>query len=100
MRAVPAILTLASLAFVALGNGRFAPRDVELGPSGEDGLVAVTSGLDEGERVVISGQFLLDAESRMQEAIQKMLAEKQNAGAPAVSDPDTRHPAPDAHVHD
>lgn len=61
-------------AFVALGGGRFAPRDVVLGESGEDGLVAVTSGLGEGERVVISGQFLLDAESRTQEAIQKYLA--------------------------
>ena len=61
-------------AFVALGGGRFAPRDVVLGESGEDGLVAVTSGLAEGERVVTSGQFLLDAESRTQEAIQKYLA--------------------------
>jgi Cu(I)/Ag(I) efflux system membrane fusion protein len=61
-------------AFVALGSGRFAPRDVVIGESGEDGLVVVTSGLDEGERVVTSGQFLLDAESRTQEAIQKYLA--------------------------
>jgi multidrug efflux pump subunit AcrA (membrane-fusion protein) len=64
-------------AFVALGTGRFAPRDVGLGESGEDGLVAVTSGLAEGERVVISGQFLLDAESRTQEAIQKYLGVEQ-----------------------
>lgn len=69
-------------AFVALGNGRFAPRDVVLGESGDDGLVAVTSGLAEGERVVTSGQFLLDAESRTREAIQKYLdVEPPNGGA-------------------
>ncbi len=62
------------IAFVALGNGRFEPRDVAMGESGEGGLVAVTEGLQEGERVVTSGQFLLDAESRTQEAIRKYLA--------------------------
>ncbi len=61
--------------FVALGDGRFAPREVEVGAAGDDGLVEVRRGVTDGEQVVTSGQFLLDAESRIQEAIQKHLTE-------------------------
>jgi hypothetical protein len=62
------------VAFVALGAGRFEARDLELGPEGDQGLVAVHAGLAEGEDVVVSGQFLLDAESRIREAIRRHLA--------------------------
>lgn len=55
------------------GGGRFAPRDVELGPEG-DGGVQVLSGLEESESLVTSAQFLIDSESNLREAIQKMLA--------------------------
>jgi len=58
--------------FVALPGGRFDPRAVVLGPEAEQGLVEVISGLQAGERVVGSGQFLLDSESQLREAIQKM----------------------------
>ena len=64
------------VAFVALDGGHFEPRKVELGASGNEGLVQVLSGLAPGEQVVVSGQFLLDAESRMKEAIQRFLQEK------------------------
>jgi hypothetical protein len=43
--------------------------------------VQVLEGLAPGDRVVTSGQFLLDAESRMREAIQKHLNERLLAGA-------------------
>ena len=59
--------------FVRTEPGRFAPRKISTGLTLDQGRVQVTSGLAEGERVVISGQFLLDSESRMKEAIQKML---------------------------
>ena len=59
--------------FVALENGKFEPRIVTLGPRGENDQYEVLSGLKEGERVVTSGQFLLDSESQLREAIQKML---------------------------
>jgi multidrug efflux pump subunit AcrA (membrane-fusion protein) len=65
------------LAFVALGRGRFAPRALELGVLGDDDRQEVLSGLKEGERVVVSGQFLLDSESRLREAIGKIDASKQ-----------------------
>ena len=61
------------IVFVALGKGKFQPREVELGLEGNHYEVQVLSGLSEGERVVISGQFMLDSESRLKEAIQKML---------------------------
>src|SRR5207249_4389027 len=59
--------------FVALDGGRFEPRTVVLGPRSENNFYQVLSGLNQGERVVISGQFMLDSESQLREAIQKML---------------------------
>jgi len=49
--------------FVATG-GRFEPRVVTLGLQLAD-RVEVRSGLEEGERIVASGVFLLDSESRL-----------------------------------
>jgi Cu(I)/Ag(I) efflux system membrane fusion protein len=50
--------------FVDRGNGHFEPRQVETGARiGDD--VEVTKGLTAGERIVISGTFLVDSESRM-----------------------------------
>lgn len=71
------------IVFVALGKGRFMPREVTLGVEGNDYQVQVLEGLDADEQIVVSGQFLLDSESRLQEAIQKMLAvsrEEDSAG--------------------
>jgi RND family efflux transporter MFP subunit len=59
--------------FVALDGGKFDPRTVTLGPRAADDMYQVLSGLSEGERVVTSGQFMLDSESQLREAIQKML---------------------------
>ena len=39
-------------------------------------LYQVLSGLSEGERIVTSGQFMLDSESQLREAIQKMMRPK------------------------
>jgi RND family efflux transporter MFP subunit len=58
--------------FVALPGGKFDPRTVALGPEAERDMVEVISGLQAGERVVTSGQFMLDSESQLREAIQKM----------------------------
>jgi len=58
--------------FVSRGQGLFDPRKIELGVQG-DGYYQVISGLEEGEQVVTSGQFLIDSESRLKEAIKKML---------------------------
>ena len=66
-----------NLVFIALGDGKFAPREVVLGAQGQDNQYQVLSGLKGDEQIVTSAQFLLDSESRLQEAIQKMLASRQ-----------------------
>lgn len=50
--------------FVVRDGGFFEPHKVTLGPV-IDGNVAILSGLKPGERVVTSGNFLIDSESRM-----------------------------------
>ncbi len=70
---------------VALGNGRFEPRDVTLGHEAE-GFAEVLGGLEEGTEVVTSAQFLLDSESTLREAIQKMIADR-TAGTSSAADP-------------
>ena len=63
--------------FVALDGGKFEARTVTLGPQGENDSYQVLNGLKEGERIVTSGQFMLDSESQLREAIQKMRGTKE-----------------------
>ncbi len=65
-----------NIVFIALGNGRFEPREIVLGAEGENEEFQVLAGLKGGEQIVTSAQFLLDSESRIQEAIQKMLKQR------------------------
>jgi Cu(I)/Ag(I) efflux system membrane fusion protein len=53
---------------VELGEGIFEPREVKLGSRG-DGYVQVLDGLGEGEKVVVDGNFLIDAESNLKAAL-------------------------------
>ena len=50
------------------GEGRFEPRDVKLGRRG-GGYVEISEGVAEGEAVVISANFLIDAESNLKAAL-------------------------------
>jgi Cu(I)/Ag(I) efflux system membrane fusion protein/cobalt-zinc-cadmium efflux system membrane fusion protein len=59
--------------FVVLGEGKFEPRRVKIGLQDESGDVEITQGLLDGDQVVTSAQFMLDSESKLREAIQKML---------------------------
>ena len=65
--------------FVALGDGHFEPRDVETGISAGD-LTQVLKGVEPGEMVVTSAQFLIDSESRLNEATAKMLEARSGTG--------------------
>lgn len=53
---------------VARGGGRFEPREVKVGQRG-DGYVEVRDGLADGELVVTSANFLIDAESNLKAAL-------------------------------
>jgi Cu(I)/Ag(I) efflux system membrane fusion protein len=50
------------------GEGRFEPRTVKLGAPA-DGYVEVIEGVREGEPVVVSANFLIDAESNLKAAL-------------------------------
>ncbi|MBU8900591.1 efflux RND transporter periplasmic adaptor subunit [Corallococcus sp. H22C18031201] len=72
--------------FVALGDGRFQPREVRLGES--DGTnVEVTSGLKAGDSVVTGANFLIDSESRLRASLTALTA---SSAPPAATPP----PAP------
>ena len=54
--------------FVDKGDGRLEPRDVKLGQRG-NGYVEIREGVAEGEPVVVSANFLIDAESNLKAAL-------------------------------
>lgn len=59
------------VALVALGEGRFEPREVRVGMRG-DGYFEVLEGLSDGEAVVTQANFLIDAESNLKAALSGM----------------------------
>jgi Cu(I)/Ag(I) efflux system membrane fusion protein/cobalt-zinc-cadmium efflux system membrane fusion protein len=79
-----------NLVVVAEKDGRFTPRDVELGSEG-GGRVEILSGLEAGERIVTSAQFLIDSESNLREAVQKLLASRQPRPEPATTPTPHQH---------
>lgn len=56
------------IVFLDKGEGKFEPVDVALGIRGED-VTEVTNGIAAGDRVVVSANFLLDAESNLNAAL-------------------------------
>ena len=101
------------IALVEVADGRFAPRALVVGR--RDGeRVEVLEGLREGERVVVEGNFRIDAESNLRAALQGMAATAGAAHAghdmdshapptPAGADPHAGHampatPAADPHA--
>ena len=59
------------IVFVKKGAGKYEPREVKLGHEAE-GLYEVISGVNEGEEVATSANFLIDSESKLKSAIQGM----------------------------
>lgn len=66
---------------VALGEGRFAPREVVTGRE-FDGEVEIRAGLSAGERVVTSGVFMLDSESQVRQGLRRLEGEPGSGAAP------------------
>jgi len=57
--------------FVQRAPGKFEPRDVSIGVSSQ-GWTQIRKGVNPGEQVVVSAQFLIDSESKLREAAAKM----------------------------
>lgn len=95
-------------AIVALPNGYFEPREIEVGQPVDD-FFPLVSGLAEGDPVVTSAQFLIDSETNLQAAMQAMAISmpgmdmsggghaKPAAPKPAAPSPDRK--APDHSQH-
>jgi Cu(I)/Ag(I) efflux system membrane fusion protein/cobalt-zinc-cadmium efflux system membrane fusion protein len=85
---------LRKVVFIALGKGKFQPREIKLGIEGNHNEYQVLEGLKEGENIVVSAQFMLDSESRLREAIQKMLEVQasQESAAPGNAQDGTKNP--------
>jgi len=81
-----------NVVFVVRDNNRFSPRDVTLGLR-MDGTFQVLSGLAPEEVIVTSGQFLIDSESNLREAIQKMM-EAKRANIKKEEKPEEEAPEP------
>jgi Cu(I)/Ag(I) efflux system membrane fusion protein/cobalt-zinc-cadmium efflux system membrane fusion protein len=71
------------IAFVDHGEGYLEPREVEIGPRVDDHSV-VLKGLEKGERVVSSANFLVDSEAQLQAAIGSFAPPPAGAGPAAA----------------
>ncbi|MBL9188389.1 MAG: efflux RND transporter periplasmic adaptor subunit [Opitutaceae bacterium] len=81
--------------FIARDGGSFEPREIKLGARSQDGRYEVIEGLADGERVVTSGQFMLDSESQLREAIQKMLKAGDTSTAGTMKQAAAEMPVPE-----
>lgn len=78
---------------LAQGGGRFVQRVVDAEDLGEDEMV-IHSGLQEGDQVVVSAQFLLDSEANLQAGLSRL------SGGQASGHADHGGPAPLATMHE
>lgn len=70
---------------VALGDGRFASRNVVAGTESGD-RIAIREGLQEGDRVVVAAQFLLDSEANLGAGLDRL--DDGSSAPPAAAQPD------------
>lgn len=70
------------------GQGRFTPTEVRVG-SDADGKTVVLEGLSEGQKVVASGQFLIDSEASLKGVLARLTASSDSN--------DEMHPQPESH---
>jgi Cu(I)/Ag(I) efflux system membrane fusion protein len=77
-----------TIAIVAAEQGRFIPAVVQTGED-VDGETVILEGLKEGQRVVSSGQFLIDSEANLKGVLARLGARSTDAG-PADTEPGSR----------
>jgi Cu(I)/Ag(I) efflux system membrane fusion protein len=84
---------LRKIVYVETADGVFEPRAVELAGHFGD-RVLVVNGVSEGDKIVVSGNFLLDSESRMRSEDQT------GSGSPPDTNLAGRNTNQAAHTHD
>ena len=81
-----------AVVIVARGGGVFEPREVVLGTE-SGGMVEVAAGLEAGETVVVSSQFLIDSDANLRTAISHRLTGADGVEARAGESPPDSTPA-------
>ena len=74
-----------NVVFMDMGKGELMPMDVQVGRTAGE-FTEIVSGLEAGNRVVTSAQFLLDSESNLGEVMKSMLAQPGGSAAGGMSD--------------
>jgi Cu(I)/Ag(I) efflux system membrane fusion protein len=77
---------------VALGGGRFTSRNVVAGAEGGD-RITIREGLQEGDRVVVAAQFLLDSEANLGAGLDRL---DDSPAAPGPAPAPAAQPDPNA----
>jgi membrane fusion protein, copper/silver efflux system len=77
---------LRNIVLIAMDGGRFQPVEVKLGQEA-DGKIAVLDGLSEGQRIITSGQFLIDSEASLKGVLTRLNGAENKAtpATPAVT---------------
>lgn len=81
--------------YLVVGEGVFEPREVATGWQTAD-RIEITKGLQPGEKIVVSGTFLIDSESRMKLAAARLMEEKAEQPALPKAPAPAAAPAPQA----
>ncbi len=84
------------IVFITSEIGKYQAREIVTGLVGDGHQTEVLSGLSQDDMVVTSGQFLLDSEAQLQEAVQKLLGARLQVKSPAKAQvesmlPDAKH---------
>lgn len=77
------IRTATSNRVIVVDGDDYQPTEVSIGDQ-SDGLVEITGGLEEGQEIVSSGQFLIDSESSIQAELQRMHLPAKPGAAPSA----------------
>jgi RND family efflux transporter MFP subunit len=83
------------MVFLDRGNGNFEPRAVKIGVQSGD-RIEILSGLSAGERIVTSGNFLIDSESQLKSAAAGGMAGMPGMAPDAVTAPKSKPAEPGA----
>jgi Cu(I)/Ag(I) efflux system membrane fusion protein len=87
MTVVPSEAVIATgkrtVVFVAEGEGKFRPVDVETGTE-SNGMTEIRKGLEPGQKVVVSGQFLIDSDASMKGTTTRLGNSEASAAAAPV----------------